>query len=359
MYRIDIFDKNFNGLTTIWQQSLINFSYSKELNKPGSANFTLQLRDTRATTTNLRLYNRVKISRDGVGVFIGYIELLRATLNEISVFCNGMLGLFEKRLVSASVNSTDADDAIANILNLINGVDDTGITFGTSNVTNTINDVEFVRSTGLSAFQKLATMAGEAEFEIDYDQNFNFVSQLGVDRSGSVKFQYDINAINTSTIFDFEVEVEGKDIKNAVTGIRNGGGTNTQTDATSIAAYGRLEGAENFSQTNNSTDLANETSNFLQNRKDEFYSPKITINTLKISPDDFDVGDIIKVVLNNGFISLNRNDRIIKKDVSLTSNNTEEVSVSLIPMGSNLLPSNFQTGILSLAKRVSLLESNI
>ena len=359
MYRIDILDKDFNALTTIWQQSVYNFSYTTELNKPGSAGFTIKVRDSKATNVNLNLYNRVIISRDGVGVFIGYIENLRANLNDIQVFCVGMLALFNKRLTTTNITATAANTAVAAILTAVNASDDTGISIGTNTVTDTINSVQFVRSKVLSAWQKLATMAGEAEFKIDTNRLLNFVSQLGVDKSGSVIFQYDINAINTSTIFDFDVEVEGKDIFNAITGIRNGGNTAVKTDATSIASFGRLETPKNFAQTANDTDLGNETQNYLDNRKDEFYSPKITVNTNKISITEFDVGDTVKIRLNNGFINLDRNDRIIKKDVRVSVNNTEEVSVGLIPTGSNLLPSTFQNVIVNVAERVSLLEGGI
>jgi hypothetical protein len=359
MYRIDILDKDFNALTTIWQQSIYNFSYTNELNKPGSARFTLKLRDAKATTTNLNLYNRVKISRAGVGVFLGYIDNLRASLNDIEVFCMGMLGLFKKRIITTNITATAANTAVASILSTINSLDDTGISIGTNTPTDTINDVQLVRSKVLAAWDKIANLASQAEFEIDTNRKLNFVTQLGTNKTSTVKFQYNINAINTSTIFDFDVEFEGKDIFNAVTGIRNGGTTTIKTDATSIAAFGRLEEAKNFSQTANDTDLANETQNYVDNRKDEFYSPKITVNTKKIAITAFEVGDTIKIILNNGFINLNRNDRIIKKEVRLSSNNTEEVDVELIPTGSNLLPSTFQNVIVDIAERVNLLESTI
>jgi hypothetical protein len=359
MYRIDIYDKDFNPLTTIWQQSVFEFKYTTELNKAGSAEFTMRMVDPKATATNLLLYNRVIVSRDGVGVFIGYIENLKVTLNTVTILCTGMLGLFKKRLITLGISSTTANTAVNDILTAVNAVDDTGISFGTSDVTNIINGVQLVRSSVMSAWDKLATMAGGAEFEIDTDKNFNFMTALGTDKSATVMFKYDINAVTTSTIFDFDVEVEGADIYNAVLGIGDGSITTTETDATSISEFGRLEEAKNFAQTVSATDLSKETQNYVDNRKDEFYSPKISVNTEKIGVDKFNVGDTITIFLRNGLINLNRHDRIIKKVVTLSPNNTESVSVSLMPTGSNLLPSTFQSVIIKMSERLSLLEGTL
>ncbi len=176
IYRIDILDKDFNALTTIWQQSVYNFNYVNELKKHGSAEFTIKLRDTKATPTNLNLYNRVKITRDGVGVFLGYIDNLRATLNDIQVFCIGMLGLFNRRLITTNITATAANTAIAAILATVNGVDDTGISIGTNTVTDSFWDTDTSgQAASASGTSKTTTqMRQEATFT-----NWDFTDETG------------------------------------------------------------------------------------------------------------------------------------------------------------------------------------
>lgn len=359
MYAIKIYNADFSTpLTTLfYSQDVYNFKYSSEINKPGGSSFTINVLNSKATTTNLRMFNKIIIERDGVGVFIGYIENIKATVNTIDISCIGMLGLFNKRLITASY-STSLSNVIFGILSDTNASDDTGITAGTSDIVKTVNNMAFSRSTVLDAWLKMANFGG-GEIEITSAKVLNFFNRLGEDKSDSVVLQYQINQINTANLRDFNVEVQGKDMINKLTGIRNGGTTNTQSDATSIANFGLLEKQMNFSQTYNDTDLESEVLNYIENHKIEFYAPKMVVNEEKIDIDTLNLGDTVKVKLNNGFMALELNERIIKREVKVSDNLTEELILGLMPETSNLLPSSFLDDIINISKRVSLLESEL
>ena len=362
-YWATIYDYDFgNALTTVfWGDDFYDLEYTTEVNKPGGAKFSLTVLNPKATTTNFKMYNKIIIERDGVGVFIGYIENIVATVNEISVECVGMLGLFNKRLFSKVFHTGAGDtaqDAFFEILTTLNGVSDTGITVGTTDIDYDIDRVEFQRTPVLTAWRNLAELAG-GEFAINTDKTIDFLTRLGTDKSASISLRYNVNQINSANLREFNVEVQGKDTFNKVTGIRKGGTTDTYSDATSISNFGMLEIAVNQAQLDSGTDLTNAMTSYIDQRKIEFYSPKVVIDERKIDITSLELGDTVKVDLNNGFMTLALNERIIKREIKVSDNAVEVVQLGLIASTGNLLPSSFLSDIMNIEKRVDLLESEL
>jgi len=222
----------------------------------------------------------------------------------------------------------------------------------------TITDVKFNRSTILAAWSKLANLAG-SEFIINGDKTLDFLQEIGTDQSASVVLRYRVTQINMATLNEFSVDVEGKDMTNKVVGLGSGGITDVQQSAASITKYGVLESSKSLIQTDDATDLATETANFVANHKEEFYAPSIVVNTSKIDASILGIGDTVTVDLNNGFIEVNGAYRIIKKMVSVSNNLTEEVNLELMAVGINVLPNTPFEDIVSIEDRVSLLESEL
>jgi hypothetical protein len=362
-YTIDIYKFDFSTKRTVlfYSQDIYNFSYSTEINKPGGAKFSINVRNSKATTSNLKMYNKVIIKRNGVGVFIGYIENIQATLNVVDVICIGMLGFFKRRLFSGTFNTAGGDtaqDAFYEVLDSMNLVNDTGITQGTTDISKNINELKFVRSTVYKTFDQIASFA-DGEFRVNTDKTIDFLDRLGEDKSATISLQYNINQINSANLRQFDVAVQGKDTVNDVIGIRNGGATGNKSDATSISEFGMLSKTINFSDINNATDLDTEMENYIEKRKIEFYSPKVVLDERKIDVNTLNLGDTVQVNLNNGFMSLALNERIVKKEVNVSDNATEEVKISLIAETGNLLPSSFIEDIITLGNRVASLESGL
>ena len=335
-----------------------------EINKPGGAKFTVQSLSEKATTDNLRMYNRVIIEKKNVAEFTGYIENLSVGLDTIEITCIGMLGFFNKRLYSGSFiagggGAPNIDDAIYQILNDTNTLDASGITQGTSTITGTIQEIEFKRSQITGAWVKLLGLIN-GEMEINTNRQLDLKPLLGTDKSSSIILRYESDKIAMSNVNEFQVDVEGKDMTNWLIGIRKGGATSTGEDTLSIDTFGRIEKTQNFSETNNATDLQNEIDTYIINHSEEFYSPKITVNTAKIDVDDIKLGDKVQVLLDNGFINYNNISRVIKRQITLSDNNEEILAIDLMPETVNLLPSTFIVGdIVDLEQRMSLLESDL
>ncbi len=359
MYKIDIYTPNFGTrLTTLFYgQDIYDFEYTTQINKPGGSKFTINVLNTKATATNFKMFNKVIIQRNGVGVFIGYIENIEATVNTVDVTCIGMLGFFKKRLITKSYLD-NTQDTIYDILATTNAVDDTGIIEGVTDISKGLSDIRFKRTKVLSAWQKVASLA-EGELEIDTDKKLNFKQRLGTDKSDTITLKYVVTQIADANLRQFNVEVQGKDMVNRVLGVRNGGATTLETDATSIANFGALEKTESFNEIYSAGDLTNAVQDYLDNHKIEFYAPRITVNESKIDIATLNLGDTVKVKLDNGFMSLELNERIIKREVKVSDNLTEELVLKLMPETGNLLPSDFIQDIITLEDRVASLESEI
>lgn len=355
-YKIVIYDRFFNPITTLTTQNFYQLRYQQQNDKPGDANFKIKVRDIKATNTTLKLFNRVKIFKGEQFKFIGYIENLRMDLNEVEVSCSGMMNVFKKRVINYNTTpGANLTDEFFSLLNQTNAQDDTGITQGTSESTYVINGSVTFRTVSIyNALTKLAALDNKVPY-IDENNQLNLVEKRGSDKSSTVIFQYDINQIALSTVYDYDVEVDGADMANRVTGLAKSI-SSTQSDAASIATFGLQYERKNFSETTNQIDLDNETETYLENHKNEIIIPRVKPNVKKIDPDSFDVGDIVKVFLDNGLIEVNQNHLITRKRTRVSDNAVDEVDINLTPVGSNILPSNFLDDISELNQRLSIIE---
>ena len=114
-----------------------------------------------------------------------------------------------------------------------------------------------------------------------------------------------------------------------------------------------------MADTKSTAGLDTETTEYVDVHKDEIYTPKIDLNLFLLDEADLTLGDTVRIELNNGFIVLSRDDRILKKKVTVSENNNHQVEVTLQPVGSNLLPSSFVSSIVDIEKRVLQIESNL
>jgi len=343
-------------LTQFTTANFFNLNYVNELGKAGSASFSVKVKDPKATTDNLKLFNKVKIYKDAQFKWSGFIENISCDLNRIDIKCSGMLNIFAKRNLSYSTTmGQPLTSEFYKILNVLtNNVDDTYIDQGVSESVININVQEFNDASVLSAFEKLADLDNKL-LQIDENNQLNLLTKIGSDKSNSIIFQYAVNQIVSSTIFEFNLEIDGKDMANSVAG-KAENLSSYQSDAVSIAEFGRLETRENFGGTKNITDLQRETLSYLENHKYEIITPTLKPNPLKINPDSYDIGDTVKVFLDNGFVSVNQNHDIIRKSVNIKDSGFEDVEIDLIPSGSNILKSNFFREINKMNKRLITIE---
>lgn len=356
-YTVRIFDRTFNQVTTLTKTNFFDLSYTNEVDKGGVAEFKIQVRDSKALNTNIKLFNRVKIYKGTQFKFIGYIDNLLVDQNTITVRVSGMLNFFKRRNISYQTgNGTPITTEFYFLLNnLINNLDDTGIDQGTSTSTANLNGrVKFNDQNALAAFQKLASLDNKVVY-VNEDNELDLLDSIGSDKSGSIIFNYNINQLATANISEYDVEVDGKDMANFVVG-KIKSSTSVKQDAPSIALFGRLDTRQNFSESDNTIDLDDETQNYLDLHKDEIVIPRIKPISTEIDPDSYEVGDTVKVSLDNGFIAINQNFIITRKAVVVSGSGEDDVDLNISPAGTNILPSNFVEDVADIDRRLTIVE---
>jgi len=359
-YQVKIYDRQFNELTTLTTKNFWDLEYRNILDKPGDASFKMRVRDVKATPTNIKLFNRIKIFKDGEFKWIGYITDFKASLDELEFQCIGALQLFKERNIAyATTPGQLLTDEFYKILNiLINNVDDTGINQGTSTAISTLtNSVVLRDSDALATFKKLASFENKV-ININQDNELDLVDSIGTDKSNTVIFRFVRDQVATANLLDYNVDVDGKDMANSVFAKIGGIRVNKQ-DASSIATFGLRHKVLNNLGSTSSGQLDDEAQTYLDNYKQELITPEIKPNSLKIDPDSYDYGDTVRVVLDNGLIAINQKYLIIEKKVKLSAEGVDEVDIKVSPEGSNVLPSNFFEDIAEIKSRQSLIEGEL
>ena len=362
MYRVNIISND--GLTTITaflSGDLRKIQYTTEINKAGSASFIVQTQSPKSTPANLKLFNRVKIYRGETLQFSGFIDELRIGLNEIEVRCIGLLGLLQKRVYSRVLTNELVTDFITELVSTLNANVDTGITVGINDSASTVLGIELTTTTVFGALQRIADTYN-LEFNIDKNEKLNVTSTLGTDKSSSVVFRYVSSRVEQATVYEFDVEVSGKEIVNKVFGYSKYSITTLHGDSEDVisqATYGLIEKSVNFTPVSSATQLGEEQDEYIAEHKDEFYTPVVTPNPDKIDVDSYIVGDVVGTLFDNGFIQFSGNYRIIRKTINVSENGVAQPVLDLRPEGKNLLPSTFIDDIINIDERIERLEETL
>lgn len=324
--RIKIYDKDWVQLTTLFTQAegdFNNLRYENVLSEVGKASFIMRLENEKCTDANLQHYNRIEIcDNDDVVRWNGLIVQKGIKLNTVEVRCYSLLYLLQKRITgSAEAYNTQANTIITTLLSNTNGDEDTGITAGTINVTTNVQ-VTFERATVLDAIKRVAE-AANAQFHINLDRELEFKTVVGSDLSLSVTFRYDIGLIENSNILNFDVDDNGAAIVTTTYG-KSASLSSTEADGVGLPLFGLLEEFKNFRELDNQTSLDTVTAN---NNNGSEYSPDITL-----SPDvddNFEVGDIVQVNLQNRLINIDNGYQILQKRVAFRGGQ-KQISVKII-----------------------------
>lgn len=344
-------------LTTFSSPSYSNLSVKKVHMGIGSAQFDIDLYDAKATPTNLRKYNRIKIYDNATLVFNGYITSWRLSeqSNQVTVVCKHAFGLFDKRKTGASENQTgNAGVAIFAQLASTNGVKNTNITAGTDTSAVSINQT-FKHQTLWKAWQDICK-AGSAEIELADNDKINVAPQIGTDKSASVIIKFTETQENTNNITELDYTSEGDDMGNAITGLANAL-TSTQVDAVSQALYGLLEKVESFSDQPNQATLDKITTDTLIQKAYSADLPRVTIDNTKIAPYSLKLGDTVRVRVQRGaLINMDSNCRITAIDITYGDTGQPVVKLTFSDvLTRNIIPDGVQD-ILKMRDRILALE---
>jgi len=351
--QIKIYTKAYAPLTTLFvsrtESDYNDLTYHDALMQVGDASFTMRLDNPKTTAANLKHYNIVEICEDdGTPRWVGVIVYKRVLFNVVSVSCYGMLHLLTRRITGAgeSYSGTSAGDIAAALLSNANGTSDTKIVAGTMDDPENV-EVTFDRASVFDSLKRIAEASG-GQFRLNPDRTLDVRAMVGNDLSTSIILHYRLALIAGANILAFQVEDDGKKITTKTSG-ESGGFTSDQTDSALNTEFGLLQEYKNFRELDDQTSLDNAAA---ANNKGSELSPLLDLSP-KVA-DNFEVGDIVQVILENRLVSINDAYQVTDKTVKIKGGGERQVSVRVI---SNT--SDFFQQIRDLKRNVDLLERTV
>jgi hypothetical protein len=358
VYRIHLYD--FTGTTceTVFFDASVR-AFSKRINAPGRLNFSLPYNSPKVTDDNLQKYKRVRLYRKGsdgqyTPVWYGYIEAHKRNGAEIDVFCVGALKFFEKRF-TVEDEAFDGEGSVEafGLLSDCNSDGETGITAGTGNVVSE-RDLVVNRQDVLRAWEDIAR-AHNAEFEIDENGEFNFVSSMGTDQSSVVTLTFNRDGTPGGNVEQVEDGEDGAEMANRVIATTTAGGglTTTRNDPSAQADYGNgtddliLAEVKQFNQAQDQPTLDAMADSYLSQVSrpitDFRIVPTMAVKkfntvtgereTVGLMYEDITLGDLVTVRIQSESQSLDATRRVVEILVTTDENLHETVQYTLSEAG--------------------------
>lgn len=350
--QIKIYTKDYDELTTLVQTATASdfnaLTYKETLMQVGQCSFVVRLDNSKVTLANLKHYNIVEVCEDDGSVrWVGVIVYRRVLFNTAQITCFSMLHLLTRRVTDAEDAFNDtAGTVAAALLDATNYIQDTQIAAGTFDDPGSVQ-LTFNRSSVFDALRQIADASG-GQFMINPDRTLDFRMIVGTDLSASVVLQYRLSLIAAANILTFQVDDDGK----AITTHTLGASAEMTSDEESTELgdeFGLLEEYKNFREYADQGTLDSAT---VDNNRGSELSP-----LLNLSPtveDNFECGDIVRVILENRLVSIDDAYQITEKTVTVKGGGQRSISVRVI---SNT--SDFFKQIRDLKRSVDLLQRSV
>ena len=326
--QVKIYTKEYSPLTTLVQTKVASdfneLSYKETLHAVGDASFVMRLDNDKTTMENLKHYNIVEVCEDdGTPRWVGVIVYRRVLFDTVTISCYSLIHLLTKRLTPEADSHNDTAGAVATaLLSTTNGVSASGITAGTLDDPTTV-ELTFSRSSVFDALKKVVEASG-GQFRVKPDRTLDVRAVIGTDLSGTVILQYQLSLIAGANILSFQVEDDGKDIVTRTYGA-SGALSSDEEDTSLSDEFGLLENYQDFRELDDQTTLDNSTAG---NNSGSALSPLLALSP-KVA-DNFEVGDIVKVILKNRLIDISDDYQITEKSVKIKGGNQREITLRII-----------------------------
>jgi len=343
---IRVYNKNFAKLTTFTEPDFTSLAFKRPKGEIGDASFIVRLSRNKMSEENLNLYNRIEIMEDGVKKFVGIITQKTVKLDTAEIKVREISFLLKRRIVDEAYTlSGSVNSCITTLMSFINGVEDTGISIGTLSGIGTIN-LTFNSADAWTIIKQICDATGN-QFQITPDRQLVVAPTIGTDKSSSVLFRYNTDQVANANLIAFEIEDDGESITTSVTG-KSDSFDSLQEDAVLKGKYGTLQKFKNF-RVVNTQDVLDEFT--LSEVSDRIYSPKIALKA--DVPDNFDVGDLVRIKVKNKLVNINDNFQVLEKSVRYNG------SQKLISVRINNLPNDLVQKLADRDQRLTLLEKQV
>jgi hypothetical protein len=317
-WEVHVYDRIDKYLTML--HMAYDTKYMETLNEAGSGSFRIYVNDPKATATNLRYGNVVRLRYKNIDIGAFVIENVKnplATAEEVAgrileVSGRGLIGMLDK----AQIYPTDMSDTKTGTRTfegvkraeifltlwhefLLRGGGALHTTFNTALDSaglawsdTTYKDFKTGR-TMLDVMTQLAALG--TDFKVWPDKRLDAYMTLGVDRHESVVFEKGWNVTKA------DKETIGQDVANVV--LAEGQASYLETaDAATMALYGRQEGYLSVGDTSNIGQLGTAAAVFIARYKAPYDAIKLTGMTDVYFPFlTYGVGDTVRVVIPGEF----------------------------------------------------------
>jgi hypothetical protein len=316
-----------------------NLVFSYILNASGSVSFYLPLHDPKALKSTLIAGQReVQVYRDNKRVWGGYLWTLSSAAGSegeplVRVGGEGYFSKLNKRYIDTTQTFT-AQDQFNIAWGLINTAQaktngNFGITRGTEANSGVLRDRTYNDYERKNLGEAIIDMTNlDNGFDIDLDANKVFHMYYPQKGSTIPVVTFDLN----KNIRGLSWDVDATDIANEVTSLGSGQGASQllgiDTDTTSQGQYQLMETTTSYIDVSIQATLDDHAQADVDLMKDAHDNPQMSVLlTSDVAFDSFTVGDTVRVVVETGFISINKSYRIATKTVAVADTGLEAIGV--------------------------------
>lgn len=337
-----------NQLTTLTEKDFNELNFGKRLGEIGDCMFLVNLNKDKITQETIKLYNRIEVIGENGVEFNGIITKINSELEVANVRCRELIYILKKKLTPDNYTLADTvENSLSKLLTDLNNLEDTGMTVG--DLSGAVGEVDnnYNHRTAFQVLKEITRGTGN-QFRLDNNRALQVASEVGEDKSEEVILRYEKNIPQAATITEFNVEENGEEIVSKAYGEADPL-VKTSEDASLIAEYGTLESYTNFRVIKKQSILDDFTDKELQDKR---YSPRLTI-----SPDykkQFEVGDVIKLILKNDLIDINDTFQVTEKMVNYKGGGQETIRIRV-----NDIPDYLAEKLAERERRLQLLEEEL
>jgi hypothetical protein len=276
-------------------------------------------------------FRYVDLKRNSITIFKGIlieapIEKFETDINLTLVF-KGWLAYFEKRFITKKYTSTDSAQIAWDIINTMQAVTygNIGVTQGTIDTTvNRDRDLKDECASDAIIGLSNSTIQNGFEFEITNNKVMNVKTVIGTSKPYLV---FDRAVIQTYRIDYFL----GLSLTNKIFLIGEGLGdaqlrANVSSTSTFQSNWYLLEKKASYTSVKESATLIDHGTKILNNEQEVSKHPSLTLNTKNIDISEYDVGDTVKIEIEDIINSLYR----IKKKGITVQDGEEVVSLEFL-----------------------------
>jgi Prophage endopeptidase tail len=328
LWKVSIY--NLNGSVVLDRAPCQAWMFNYVLNAPGAFEADLQLNHPSVTETIFSVGTKeIRVYRGTVLTWGGYLWGLRASATDYkaTIRGEGYFSRFRRRIIADDLIKKDKDsgDIAWELIQYSQSTHGTfGITDGHIKTNVTIDHAYCATDLGEvgGAIEELSEMDDSFDFWItpSITNPNNKVFHTAVPRRGATK----AITINQNNAISAQYEIDAEDLSNRIWGV--GAGDCNPPDfeasnAASITTYGELHSTITYDDLDNLPSVKAHTREDLRLNKQPRRQVTVTLEERDYTWGSFDVGDIITLASNRGYITDSRQMRVIRIQTNFNPEN--------------------------------------